>query len=186
VEKKAATTGRAGTEGGVAAAAGQPSRGGAKGASDLARTQAKLEADLDEFLAAAHEADPSEFTDEDGWRYFTLGDTEARICVGQVEHDVCVRVESPVITVPAEQDVQIRLLREALEYNAAAPGHSRIGISNNLLVAVAMQPASNIGEGGLAALMEDTVVMAAVASERFMKAHGPKVAQGAKKAAPSK
>ncbi len=97
------------------------------------RKKLKLTAErqIDEFMKKVGCPDPSERTDENGWRWFEYQTARGRAGVVESESDgeMYLRAESLVGEIPADKDQALRFTRELLDANMTIPGAARIGIS---------------------------------------------------------
>ncbi|MBL8140443.1 MAG: hypothetical protein JNM38_05010 [Acidobacteria bacterium] len=139
---------------------------------ELARARKALTQDLDEFLARELECTPRDFIDE-GWRVFEFADVSTRAIVDILRDDVVLRVEAPIMRVPADKTAAARLVRELLEVNFFTVGRARVALAARDVVAVAMLSATDITKDDIAPCLRDTATLASLLAEGLKKKYGP-------------
>ena len=138
----------------------------------LAKAQKALTRDLDAFLSRELDCAPKDFIDE-GWRVFEFGGVSTRAIVDILRDDVILRVEAPIMRVPADAAVAARLVRELLEVNFFTVGRARVALAARDVVAVAMLSATDITKDDIAPCLRDTATLASLLAEGLKKKYGP-------------
>lgn len=130
-----------------------------------------VERHVDRLISKAINARPRDFTDKAGGRHLTVNGRDACATVDEFAGGIFVRVEAPVMPLPADRELIQPFMREALELNYSIPGHARLTTVGRILVSVAAQSVARLPPDGLEAFLEDAGLMAAFAagplSERF-------------------
>ncbi len=136
------------------------------------RLRRTMERDLDRFIAKAVGDKPSEFTDEAGWRNLTVYGRETRASVDEFEGQMFLRVESAVMPLPADRDLVLPLMREALEFNNGVPGYARLATLGRVLLAIVCLPATHISRHDIESCLDDAGILASVAADRLIRRYG--------------
>lgn len=110
-------------------------------------TKQSVEQQIDDFMKKVGYANPSERTDENGWRWFEYKSARGRAGVVESTSDgqTYLRAESLVMQVPADPNVQLSLMNELLETNMTIPGPARLGIGENMVFVCATTPLAKLG-----------------------------------------
>jgi hypothetical protein len=110
-------------------------------------TKQAVEQQIDDFMKQVGYANPSERTDENGWRWFEYKSARGRAGVVESASDgqTYLRAESLVMQVPADPNVQLSLMNELLETNMTIPGPARLGIGENMVFVCATTPLAKLG-----------------------------------------
>jgi hypothetical protein len=145
----------------------------------LAKAQKALTKDLDAFLARELACAPKDFIDE-GWRVFEFGGVSTRAIVDILRDDVILRVEAPIMRVPADAAVAAKLVRELLEVNFFTVGRARVAVAAREVVAVTMLSATDITADDIAPSLRDTATLASLLVDGLAKKYGPKPARRVK------
>jgi hypothetical protein len=95
---------------------------------ERATLKCHAEACIDAFMKSVGYKDPSERTDEDGWRYFHLGSAQGFAYVVETDDDVLFHAAAKVMDLPSDKELTFPLFRELLEINLALSGSARLGV----------------------------------------------------------
>jgi hypothetical protein len=116
-------------------------------AAESKNTKQAVEQQIDDFMKKVGYANPSERTDENGWRWFEYKSARGRAGVVESASDgqTYLRAESLVMQVPADPNVQLSLMNELLETNMTIPGPARLGIGENMVFVCATTPIAKLG-----------------------------------------
>jgi hypothetical protein len=134
----------------------------------LTQARKSLTRDLDAFLSQELSCPPKEFIDDD-WRVFMFGDVNTRALVDVLGDDVVLRVEAPIMRLPADKSRIAGLMRELLEFNFFCVGHARVAITGREVVAVTMQSATQIGKDDVPMCLRDTATLASLLIDGLQK-----------------
>lgn len=109
-------------------------------------TKQAVEQQIDDFMKQVGYANPSERTDENGWRWFEYKSARGRAAVVDSPSDgqTYLRAESLVMQVPADPNLQLQLMHELLETNMTIPGPARLGIGENMVFVCATTPLTKL------------------------------------------
>ena len=104
---------------------------------------------IDNFLrTVVGVSDPSEFTDQDGWRYLEFGSAKGVAFIDEAEDVFYLHCEADVMPVPSDQELIVPLYRELLEMNLGIPGTSRFAIHGDHVVVVSTEELSILRDDG--------------------------------------
>jgi hypothetical protein len=97
----------------------------------LKRLRHATELQIDEFMKRVGYTNPSERTDDHGWRWFEFGSAKGRAGVVESDSDgeMYLRAESLVMELPSDQGMILPLMRELLEANMTIAGSARLAIN---------------------------------------------------------
>jgi hypothetical protein len=99
---------------------------------------------IDQFLKAVGAQDPTQLTDDHGWRHLTLESASGIAGISESEGELYLHVEAIIMPLPSDRDLIQALMREALELNCTLPGGTRLGIRGTQLVASATESMRNL------------------------------------------
>ena len=165
-------TGEAGNAGRHPDAVGEDPQVTPKQRRALDRLRQRLERDLDRFIEKVVNDKPSEFTDEDGWRHLVVYGQSTRACAEEIEGEVLLRVESLVMPLPADRELIVPLMREALEFNLMTIGSAKFAIAGRRLLAAATRPGDQVAPDDIEACLDDAGLIASLGAERFTRRFG--------------
>lgn len=111
-------------------------------ARDRAALKCHAEACIDAFMKSVGYKDPSEQTDEDGWRHFHLGSARGFAYVVETDDDVIFHAAATVTDLPSDKDLTLPLFRELLELNVMLSGSARLGVRDNRVFVAATESAT--------------------------------------------
>jgi hypothetical protein len=104
---------------------------------------------IDNFLrTVVGVSDPSEFTDDDGWRYLEFGSAKGVAFIDEAEDVFYLHCEGDVMPVPSDQELIVPLYRELLEMNLGIPGTCRFAIHGDHVVIVSTEELSVLRDDG--------------------------------------
>ena len=128
----------------------------------LKRNKRAAELQIDEFMKRVGYANPSERTDDRGWRWFEFGTMKGRAAVVQSESDgeLYLRAESLVMELPSDQEMVTPLMRELLEANMTFAGAARLGISGEGVFVCASIPVAELGDGDVPSHIHSVMAIA--------------------------
>lgn len=106
----------------------------------LAKLKAAAEAMVDGFLVECGLEDPASLTDDAGRRHFVFGSARCRAAVVEEEGELYLHADALVMELPSDKDLIVPLMRELLELNLRLRGAVRVGISGELVIAMASRP----------------------------------------------
>jgi hypothetical protein len=106
----------------------------------LAQHRAAAEALINDFLREGGVADPESQIDEEGRHHFTFGSAHCRAAIVEDEGQLYLHVDAFVMKLPSDKELIVPLMRELLELNLMLRGAVRVGISGELVIAVAIRP----------------------------------------------
>jgi hypothetical protein len=114
----------------------------------LKRSKRAAELQIDKFMKRVGYTNPSERTDDRGWRWFEFGSMKGRAAIVQSESDgeLYLRAESLVMELPSDQEMVTPLMRELLEANMTFAGAARLGISGEGVFVCASIPVAELGD----------------------------------------
>jgi hypothetical protein len=92
--------------------------------------------------------------------------------VEEIEGEVLLRVESLVMLLPADRELIVPLMREALEFNLMTTGSARFAIAGRRLLAAATRPADQVAPNEIEACLDEAGVTASLGAERFTRRFG--------------
>ncbi len=110
-------------------------------AKDRAALKCHAEACIDDFMKSVGYKDPSERTDEDGWRHFHLGSAQGFAYVVETDDDVVFHAAARVMDLPSDKELTLPLFRELLELNLMLSGSARLGVRDNRVFVSATESA---------------------------------------------
>jgi hypothetical protein len=101
-----------------------------RSAEKLKKLRQAAERQIDEFMRKVGCSNPSERTDQLGWRWFEYRSVRGRAGIVESEADgeIYLRAESLVGGLPSNKDQALNFMRELLEMNMTIPGFARLGI----------------------------------------------------------
>jgi hypothetical protein len=128
----------------------------------LKRLKRATELQIDEFMKRVGYTNPSERTDDHGWRWFEFGSVKGRAGVVKSDSDgeLYLRAESLVMELPSEQEMIPPLMRELLEANMTIAGSARLGISGEGVFVCASILADELGAGDVPAHIHAVMAIA--------------------------
>ena len=94
---------------------------------------------IDDFMRAVGIEDPSQLTDENGWRHLQLESAKGIAGIKESEGELFLHAEALIMALPSDRDLIQALMREALELNCTLPGTCSLGIRGTQLVACATE-----------------------------------------------
>lgn len=139
---------------------------------NLAELAAQAEKEIDAFMIKVGYKNPAEFTDEKGWRYFNLGSAQGRVGIVQYENELFLKVEALIMSLPADKELILPLMRELLELNLNLPGEVRIGIIENNVFGGITYPVENLNSDGFAHCIHSVMKLADDVDDLLIKKYG--------------
>lgn len=106
----------------------------------LARLKAAAESMIDNFLLECGVEEPAAQTDEQGRRHLTFGSARCQLAVVEDEGELFLHANALVMELPSDKDLIVPLMRELLELNLRIHGAVRVGVSGELVIAMASRP----------------------------------------------
>ena len=105
---------------------------------------------------------PSERTDDHGWRWFEFGLMKGRAGIVQSESDgeLYLRAESLVMELPSEEEMVAPLMRKLLEANMTFAGPARLGISGEGVFVCASMPVAELAADDVPAHIHSVMAIA--------------------------
>ena len=133
-----------------------------KTAAELDEIRRATEKQIDKFMKKAGDSTPLLRTDEEGWRWFEYRSVRGRAGIVQSESDgaMYLRVESLVMELAPEGELDVQLLRELLQMNMTVPSAARIGITNEGVFAIATLPVAELRAGDVATHIRAVMALA--------------------------
>jgi hypothetical protein len=121
------------------------------------------EQQIDEFIKKIGDSNPLQRTDEEGWRWFEYRTVRGRAGIVQSDTDgeIYLRVESMVVELLPDEEIDVRLMRELLQTNMTIPGAARLGLGNEGIFAVATIPVFELKPGDVSTHIRSVMAVAA-------------------------
>ncbi len=131
-------------------------------AAQLEKMRQKTEQQIDEFMKRVGYANPSERTDDQGWRWFDYGSAKGRAGIVESDSDgeMFLRAESLVMKLPSDENEMLPLMRELLEANMTIAGSARLGISGEGVFVSATIPVVELAAGDVPAHIHSVMAIA--------------------------
>jgi hypothetical protein len=128
----------------------------------LKRLRHATERQIDEFMKRVGYTNPSERTDDHGWRWFEFGSAKGRAGVVESDSDgeMYLRAESLVMELPSDQDMILPLMRELLEANMTIAGSARLAINGEGVFVCATIPIVELAADGVPAHIHSVMAIA--------------------------
>ena len=133
-----------------------------KSEAKLEKVRQATERQIDEFMKRVGYANPSERTDEQGWRWFDYGSAKGRagIVVSDPGGEMFLRVESLVMGLPSDSDELASLMRELLETNMTIAGPTRLAINGEGVFVCSTMPIVELRSGDVPAHIYSVMTIA--------------------------
>jgi hypothetical protein len=141
----------------------------AKTAAKLKKMRQAAELQIDKFMKKVGYTNPSERTDEEGWRWFNFGSAKGRVGIVESEADgkMYLRAESLVMELPSENDMITPLMRDLLEANMTIAGSARLAINGEGVFVCATIPVAELGADDVPAHIHSVMAIAESFSNPF-------------------
>jgi hypothetical protein len=130
------------------------------GSQEQEQMRRATELQIDEFMKTVGCGDPTERTDEDGWRWFRFRSAEGRAAVVPSAGEWYLRVEALVMPLPADRDALFALMQELLSINLNMAGYARLGIGNGVVFVTATAPVASLGASDVPVIVSASMSMA--------------------------
>lgn len=130
------------------------------------------EARIDEFLRSVGVKDPSEFTDEHGWRHLDYGSAEGFAFVDDEDNEVTFHVAATVMTLPSDKDLVVPLMRDVLEHNSMLWGAPHFSIVGSCLYASAGHQVRSMKDEDYGDYIHGVMTLADATGRRLLKKYG--------------
>jgi hypothetical protein len=140
-----------------------------RSAAKLKRIKQAAEKQIDDFMKQIGCPDPSERTDEQGWRWFEYRSARGRagILESESNNEMYLRVESLGTELPPDKEQALRFMREILQTNMTIPGPTRMGLSDENVYVCATIPASTLSAGDVPEHIHSVMAIAASYTNPF-------------------
>ena len=141
-------------------------------AKNLAEMAEQALKEVDAFMIKVGYKNPAERTDDQGWRYFSLGSAEGRAGIDQIEDELFLRVEAPIISLPADKELILPFMRELLEVNLKLAGEVRIGIIQDKVFGGITYPVENLNSDRFGHCIHSVMKLADDIDDMLIKKYG--------------
>ena len=139
---------------------------------ELDSVRKAVEGQIDDFLRSIGCPDPAAQTDEKGGRHLQLGSANGRVAVIDVQGDLFLRAEAPIMQLPSDGDLLVPLMRELLELNFGLPVSGRIGIGGEWVEAEVMLRLTDVRPDAASWCIENVMRLADNVDDTLIKKYG--------------